>query len=113
MWSNECPKCRSTDFHVVETRFGKNYKRRRRKCGACDFAVTTYEVSKESYDAAKRNARFIHELHGHFSMRDNKDPVVGLTCDSCRHMRLEGCTFEFPDAGGTFAEMCIHYNDFH
>ena len=117
MGSAECPECGSTDFRVTESRISRKgtFKRRRRKCHTCGFAFTSYEITQSSYEAAQRNAKFISELHGYLSMKSNEygesNRVVGLTCDSCKYMRMRGCDFKFPEAGGTFAQSCLYSDD--
>ena len=45
-----CPRCKSRNTGVIDTRLNyKKHKRRRRICRTCEHRWTTYEISKEEY----------------------------------------------------------------
>ena len=93
-----CPNCRCLSYFVMESRKEDDAQRRRRKCKECGYKATTYEISASDYDFLKK-ARKVERI---FS---GSGPQ--LTCErSCEHWK-GGCGFDFPDAGGAFAEECL------
>ena len=105
-----CPACKKQTAVTLESRSNKDSSRRRRKvCTECNHRYTTYEVSEEFYRAAVLNQKavdnFIKCLNLDRSSAVHDDSDV-YACDDCVHMRSYGCSFEFPDAGGAFANEC-------
>jgi C4-type Zn-finger protein len=45
-----CPECKANVLVVIDSRTIDNVVRRRRKCRACQFKFTTYEVPREVYE---------------------------------------------------------------
>lgn len=107
--SAKCPKCGQHLFRVIETRNVSGIKRRRRRCGdsACDHRETTYEISSSDYQFLKK-ARQVEKI---FSSGGKIASQKQLTCqDSCSNWANGSCTFDFPEAGGRFAEECTLFD---
>lgn len=107
---SECPKCKQQTCITIESRINKDNSRRRRKeCTECGHRCTAYEVSENFYKTALANQRAIDNFTK--SLNLNLIPLLthessSDTCDDCVYMRSFGCSFDFPDAGGTFASEC-------
>lgn len=105
-----CPVCKQQTAITLESRSNKDASRRRRRaCTECDHRYTTYEVDENFYRTAIINQRAIDKiikcLNLDRSSFVNNDLVVH-DCSDCVHMRSYGCSFDFPDAGGAFANEC-------
>lgn len=105
-----CPACKQQTVITLESRTNKDKSRRRRKsCAECGYRYTVYEVSEEFYRTAVRNQQavdnFIKCLNLDRSSSANDEPDL-YSCYDCIHMRSSGCSFDFPDAGGAFANEC-------
>jgi hypothetical protein len=107
---SECPFCKQQTCITIESRINKdNTRRRRKECTECKHRYTAYEVSEEFYKTALVNQRavdnFIKSLNLNLTPQLTHD-FIADTCDDCVYMRSSGCSFDFPDAGGTFAGEC-------
>ncbi len=108
--ASKCPECRRMTFYVTESRFTQGVKRRRRRCRACVYAATTYEISASDFKLLKK-AKVVEQV---FCKPDKSKsrPKLGpptAVCDACMHWAGQSCDFGFPDAGGRFAEECSVY----
>jgi len=105
-----CPKCKQQTCITIESRINKDNSRRRRKeCTECGHRCTAYEVSENFYKTALANQRAIDNFTK--SLNLNLMPLLthefsSDACDDCVYMLSSGCSFDFPDAGGTFASEC-------
>jgi hypothetical protein len=106
--SSKCPKCGEHLFRVAESRNVNGIKRRRRICGDkdCNHRETTYEISSADYQFLNK-ARAVERI---FSGAKNAKSSSQVTCDSCVQWKNGGCDFDFPEAGGRFAEECSLYD---
>jgi protein-arginine kinase activator protein McsA len=106
----KCPKCQKHSCTVLESRINKDNTRRRRKvCTECDHRHTVYEVSEEFYKNAVLHQRLIDHFIDNLNLEmspTSQNALSLITCDNCVHMRPSGCSFDFPDAGGSFASDC-------
>lgn len=105
-----CPVCKQHSAITLESRPNKDLSRRRRRvCTECNHRYTTYEVDESFYKTALLNQRavanFIKCLNLDRSVLNTNDFDIH-DCDDCVHMRSSGCSFDFPDAGGAFANEC-------
>jgi hypothetical protein len=103
--SARCPKCGNYLFRVIESRNINGVKRRRRACKdlGCGHRETTYEVSSADYQFLKK-ARAVERI---FSSGGENASKKQLTCqESCALWKNGACEFDFPEAGGRFAEEC-------
>lgn len=100
-----CANCGKTAVRVLETKKNREGIRRRRECSACNHRDTTYEVSQELYRELKE-AHAVNKKILSLLKLDAFKKVDEKTCDNCAHYKNSLCYFEFPDAGGTFAEEC-------
>lgn len=100
----------SQQFFIIEARANSNYKRRRRCCEKCDYRATTYEVSKEDFDLIRDiiRKREDKKRRDKFKALAVKQANAKICCN-CKHWTNFRCGFEFPDAGGIFAEECSLY----
>jgi len=101
---SECPKCKTKTCETIESRKESLGQRRRKECTTCGHRQTTYEVSEEFF----REAR---ELKSNFAkirslLEVSSTSIISNTCDHCVHMVDAECSFDFPDAGGSFASEC-------
>lgn len=106
----ECPNCLSQSFYVIEGKSVWNYKRRRRCCEKCGYRATTYEVSKEDFELIREILRKKEEIRK--KQREKRAAAKAANqkvCANCVHWKNFECGFEFPDAGGIFAEECSLY----
>lgn len=108
--ASECPVCKQQSCVTIESRINKdNTRRRRKECTECKHRYTAYEVSESFYKQAVANQRaidnFTKSLNLSLTIPATHDFSVN-TCDDCVYMRSSGCEFDFPDAGGVFAEEC-------
>lgn len=105
-----CPVCKQQSSITAESKPNKDSARRRRKiCTECGYRHTTYEVSEEFYRTAVINQRAVDNFIKCLNLdrRSSVDDESNThSCDDCVHMRSSGCSFEFPDAGGAFANEC-------
>lgn len=108
--ASTCPVCKNQSVVTIESHTNQDDSRRRRKhCIECNRRHTTYEVSEDFYKTAVSNKKTIDKitkclnLNGILSTTDEPDTHF---CDDCVYMHSYGCDFEFPDAGGTFANEC-------
>ncbi len=49
-----CPRCGSENTYTVDSRDGKNGRRRRKRCADCENRWTTVEIEAEKYQRLKR-----------------------------------------------------------
>lgn len=107
----ECPNCLAQQLFVREARTVGTYKRRRRVCRKCGHRETTYEISAEDFELIRhiyrqRDEKRKRRLEKLAAQRKANVKV----CHDCKHWGASfTCDFEFPDAGGTFAEECSLY----
>lgn len=110
----ECPKCGDPAFKIIESRLSGSHRRRRKRCETCNYAHTTYEVSQEYFFEAQANAKLISDLKKQLGLLPEGElPNVGPDCSECINMTSRGCSFEFPEAGGSFASECIQYENIY
>lgn len=106
----KCPSCGKHRCTVIESRINSdNTRRRRKKCLDCSERHTVYEVSEEFYKTAITHKQLIDRFIQTLNLSSSSvtpDAIALTTCDDCVHMRSYGCGFDFPDAGGSFAEEC-------
>jgi len=105
-----CPVCKEQTAITLESRVNKDFSRRRRRvCTECNHRYTTYEVDEAFYKTAIANQRVVDKvikcLNLSGSLPNNSEFDIH-DCADCVHMRSSGCGFDFPDAGGTFANEC-------
>lgn len=105
-----CPVCKEQTAITLESRFNKDFSRRRRRvCTECKHRYTTYEVDEAFYKTALSNQRMVNNvikcLNLSETLPSNNECDI-YDCDDCVHMRSSGCSFDFPDAGGVFANEC-------
>jgi hypothetical protein len=105
-----CPKCRQQTCITIESRINKDNSRRRRKeCSSCKYRYTTYEVSEHFYKSSNLNQRRVDAIITCLNLDSTTQTTHDLShasCDNCVYMCSYGCSFDFPDAGGTFANEC-------
>lgn len=108
-----CPACEETSVKVIESREtkGDSIRRRRRECRECGYRDTTYEVTESFFKLAKENKDIVSRIRKFVSGSDEQAPEENVntsdtTCEQCSHMSSYGCAFDFPEAGGSFAEEC-------
>lgn len=105
-----CPKCRQQTCITIESRINKDNSRRRRKeCSECGHRYTTYEVSEHFYKSSNLNQRRVDTITKCLNLNSSTQSTHALSdsfCDNCVYMCSYGCSFDFPDAGGTFATEC-------
>lgn len=111
--STRCPSCDQIAVKVIESREtrGDSIRRRRRQCGECGYRDTTYEVTESFFKLAKENKNVLSKIRKFVSGSDElpSEEIVNTseaTCEQCSHMAAYGCAFDFPEAGGSFAEEC-------
>ena len=65
-----CPKCRSYNVFVVDSR--KNYGKiwRRKKCSDCGFRYSTYEVSAKDLERTEKILKLMSEVQSISSIFD-------------------------------------------
>lgn len=81
-------------------------RRVRRMCSNCGHRHTVYEVGKEVLDELERDAALLKQMR---ILLDVQDRVVSIQCNSCTYWSNDGCTMDFPEAGGEFAGECSVY----
>lgn len=54
-----CPRCKKTHSSIIDSRPITDGVRRRRECEACGFRITTYEITKETFDFIEKARRII------------------------------------------------------
>lgn len=105
-----CPVCKQRTAITLESRSNKDNSRRRRKeCSECKHRFTTHEVSEEFYKTALTNKKALDTIMKCLNLNESSlinGESDGYDCGDCVHMRSFGCGFEFPDAGGNFANEC-------
>lgn len=113
-----CPKCKQPGLKVLETRLVENgtVRRRRRACTLCEHRYTTYEVDQDFYRKAKDSLIVLDRIQSCFSDAPVGGPEKTVkkpqrTCEQCFHMAHYGCAFDFPEAGGSFAEECSMFTE--
>lgn len=104
-----CPKCGKQTVRCIETNKHINHIRRRKVCKTCDHHYTTYEVSAEYFEQLKRAEETVKRIRSCFQFDSTARVVTGKRCEDCMYMEPEGCSMEFPEAGGDFAEECSLY----
>lgn len=110
----ECPRCGDTAFKIIESRLSGSHRRRRKRCETCNYAHTTYEVSQEYFFEAQSNAKLISDLKKQLSLSGETEILdSGPDCSECINMTSRGCSFEFPEAGSSFASECIQYENIY
>lgn len=114
--SIRCPSCNEIAVKIIESRGtrGDSIRRRRRECGECGYRDTTYEVTESFFKLAKENKNILGKIRKFVSGSDKPEPkeivnTLGATCERCSYMSSYGCAFDFPEAGGSFAEECSMY----
>lgn len=99
-----CPYCKEKASHVIESRKTQHSRRRRKHCNACGRRETTHEVSEEFYKNAIKNLETLNRLRA--ALLGNEFVTNQSVCDECVHWIEGECNFDFPEAGGTFANEC-------
>jgi hypothetical protein len=107
-----CPDCRGA-YSVVESRDEGPYVRRRWCCDSCRQRATTYEVSRERYQELIKAAETLNLIRSALGGLLPAGPPASppaLTCQAnCKHWGENGCGFDWPEAGGSFATECSTY----
>lgn len=108
-----CPACKAAGIKIIESRETKtdSIRRRRRACVKCGHKDTTYEVTESFFKTAKENKRLLAKIRDFLVCPEAPGPkenvnAVEATCEQCGHMSSYGCAFDFPEAGGDFAQEC-------
>lgn len=65
-----CPQCGTDDWYITETRRSERGIRRRRRCGECDYGLTSWEVlssalaefKQKDIDLAKQHAQKVLQI---------------------------------------------------
>ena len=57
-----CPKCKSAQVYVCDSRQCENGTRRRRKCMDCGYRYSTVEISMEELQQYKAKEDFLAEM---------------------------------------------------
>ena len=108
-----CPKCKQVTSITIESRItNSDVRRRRKECTSCSHRHTVYEVSEDFYKTAVENKNVIDKLIKSLNLSlvsGSTHESSNDTCDECVHMLPRGCSFDFPDAGGSFATECSMY----
>jgi DNA-directed RNA polymerase subunit RPC12/RpoP len=98
----------------LEKRPNRAAVRRRKHCSACGHRETTYEISQKQFKEWKTIEKLGAQLREVLLGKSQKPAVAandsGIKCPTCRHWSGKGCDFEFPEAGGKFAEECSMYD---
>ncbi|NBX50358.1 hypothetical protein EBT25_10540 [bacterium] len=112
-----CPSCDQKAVKVIESREtrGDSIRRRRRECGECGYRDTTYEVTEAFFNLAKENKNALIRVRKVVLGSDGTAPkeivnTSDTTCEQCCYMGSYGCAFDFPEAGGSFAEECSMFS---
>jgi hypothetical protein len=108
-----CPECKETTLKTIESRLvdSDRVRRRRRACSHCGHRDTTYEVDEKFYREAREYGRVLGKIQMCLTNKKLGDLEESVkkperTCEQCFHMSHYGCSFDFPEAGGSFAEEC-------
>jgi len=56
-----CPKCQGA-LDTVDSRAGRSYRQRRRKCRECKYKFSTIEVYADDWKALNENVRLAAEM---------------------------------------------------
>ena len=56
-----CPKCKSKNVYIHDSRQIEDLTRRRRWCAECGYRFTTFEISYEELQRLKKNEEFLRE----------------------------------------------------
>jgi len=112
-WPVNCSRCGSNSVRVLEKRPNRAAIRRRKHCSACGHRETTYEISQKQFKEWKTIEKLGMQLREVLLGKSEKSAVAasdsGIQCPTCRHWSGKRCDFEFPEAGGRFAEECLMY----
>ena len=105
-----CPKCVEQQLRTIESRSSPTSTRRRKKCGACGYRVTTHEVSVEFYNQAKENQILVDKFR---KLLGASEPVIEqeeLKCPSCKYnVNGDYCSFDLPEYNTSDSYDCNHY----
>jgi hypothetical protein len=112
--SSPCPSCQHDSFKVIESRIAfETVRRRRKSCSACGHRETTYEVSQAFFVEAQSNAELLLRLKRALTGKDFPSSVLEsseTSCLDCTYFEHNRCSFEFPEAGGSFARECTMFS---
>lgn len=103
----ECVSCKQNGLTVIESRKSGKTIRRRKQCMYCKYRETTYELTQADY----LHLTNIETLYKNIKKLIDGKTKPEKTCDQCAHMTRSGCAFDFPEAGGAFAEECSMYEN--
>jgi hypothetical protein len=107
---DKCRKCGGSRIKVIESTSLADHVRRRRKCKDCDHRITTYEVEGDYLQTLRQSHETLNEIRALLGGKDPRGLLrVTRSCNDCMYMEPEGCSMEFPEAGGDFAEECSLY----
>lgn len=103
-----CEKCKSSKLRITESHLisGGRVRRVRRRCQECGHRHTIYEVSKAVLDELEQQALLLKQLRDLLDVQEN---LASIYCDSCTYWGNNGCSMDFPEAGGKFAGECSLY----
>ena len=103
-----CEKCKSSRLRMTESHMisGNRVRRVRRVCRDCGHRHTLYEVSKEVLEELDESVALLKQLRNILGV-DQRLPLI--QCDSCTYWGDNGCSMDFPEAGGKFAGECSVY----
>lgn len=68
-----CPKCKSDQLNVIDSRPTENHTRRRRQCVICGARVSTVEISAEEY---KKMTQRLYQLESILSQLRDTVPKI-------------------------------------
>ena len=108
-WPINCSRCGANAVKVLETRPNRAAVRRRKHCTKCGYRETTYEISQEQFKELKTVAKLREVLLGVGKAAPARRSAPVIECFMCQHWTGRACDFEFPEAGGRFAEECSMY----
>lgn len=103
-----CERCKSSKLRITESHLisGGRVRRVRRVCRDCGHRHTLYEVSKAVLDELEQQAVLLKQLRDLLDVQEN---LASIHCDSCTYWGNDGCSMDFPEAGGKFAGECSLY----
>lgn len=103
-----CEKCKSSKLRITESHLISEgrVRRVRRVCENCGHRHTLYEVSKEMLEQFEESAALLKQLRSVLGVQKRLHLVQ---CDSCIYWGNDGCSMDFPEAGGKFAGECSVY----
>lgn len=109
---NKCPHCGSNKLFVLESRPASEGTRRRKRCSACNYRSTSYEIDGSRFKALIAIEQEMAALVTAIQPLMNKVVVSQSTqtrCNDCIFNQNNRCSHDIPEYQGEESYDCFYF----